>query len=66
MDPQTAIDLFNAAVRARCPRDRQASYTERQTAIAYVAKTQPELHKSYLAATNPGARAERLIQEKYV
>ena len=58
---------FDAAVRARMPKHREASFTERQEAIAYVARTQPGLHRSYIEATNKGngSRVQRLISEKY-
>jgi hypothetical protein len=58
------VSDFDAAVRARCPQGRQPSYSERQQAISYVARTNPKLHAAYLAATNHGPRAARLLAEK--
>lgn len=60
------IEDFDAAVRARLPKHRAATIEERQTAIGYVARTQPELHRAYLEATNSNSkRVSRLIEEKF-
>lgn len=34
-------------------------------AVSTVATNNPELHKQFLLATNPSAKAKRLINEKY-
>lgn len=57
---------FDAAVRARLPKHRAASLTERQAAVAYVSRSQPKLHRDYILATNSAnKRVLRLISEKY-
>lgn len=58
---------FDAAVRARLPKNREPSFDERQNAIAYVARMKPSLHRAYIEATNKkaGPRVSRLIAEKY-
>jgi hypothetical protein len=60
-DPDEAIELFNAAVR----RVMKNGVKDRQDAIAKVVKRNPALHKAFLLATNPKARSQRLINEKY-
>jgi len=37
----------------------------RQTAVAVVATSRPDLHQAYLLATNPGRQQQRLIREKF-
>lgn len=60
------IEEFDAAVRQKLPRGREPSLQERQDAIAFVARTKPQLHRSFIEATNRGnLKATRLIQEKY-
>lgn len=61
------ISDFDAAVRSRLPKHREASFTERQEAIAFIARTNPKLHRSYIEATNAGngPKVSRLITEKY-
>ena len=61
------ISDFNAAVVARLPKHREPSFTERQEAIAFVARTNPKLHRSFIEATNlgNGPKVSRLISEKY-
>lgn len=59
------ISDFDAAVRAKLPAYRDPTFEERQAAIAFVARTNPELHRAYLLATNQNSpRAQRLIREK--
>lgn len=60
------VSEFDVAVRQRLPKGREPSFEERQSAIAFVARTKPHLHRSYIEATNRGnIKATRLIQEKY-
>jgi signal peptide peptidase SppA len=54
------VEAFDAAVR-----EVMKSGATRQSAVARVAARNPKLHQAYLLATNPGLRAQRLIQEKY-
>jgi len=57
---------FDSAVRAKLPKNREPSLEERQAAIAFVARTKPALHRSYIEAVNAGnKRVARLISEKY-
>lgn len=57
---------FDAAVRARLPKTHQPSRDERNAAIAYVARTNPQLHRDYIIATNAKTgRMTRLIKEKF-
>ena len=55
-----AIERFEAAVAALMGPGK-----ERMDACVAVAKTHPNLHRDYLLATNPGAKAQRLLREKF-
>jgi hypothetical protein len=60
-DDGDPIALFDAKVRALT-----ANGMARLTAVASVARNNPELHKAYLLATNADSKkAQRLIEEKY-
>lgn len=56
----SAVDQFSDAVGKL----QQAGMT-RTAAVAAVARKNPKLHQSFLAATNPGAKSKRLMSEKY-
>jgi signal peptide peptidase SppA len=57
---------FSAAVASRLPRGRTPSREERNAAIGYVARTNPQLHREYLLATNAKTgKIQRLITEKF-
>jgi len=57
---------FDSAVRSKLPKNRDPNFEERQAAIAFVARTKPNLHRAYIEATNRGnKRVARLISEKY-
>jgi hypothetical protein len=38
---------------------------DRKKAIAAVCKSQPDLHRSYLLATNKGSKIQALIRERF-
>ena len=65
IDSGDAVQDFHAAVAARCPKGRTATYAERQQAIAFVARTRPDLHQAYVGANNTTSKQKRLLQEKY-
>lgn len=66
MQTGDALADFDSAVRARLPRHREATFEERNNAIAYVARTQPQLHRDYVCSTNAKtSRMQRLLQEKF-
>lgn len=56
-----AIGEFDQLVRDMRTRNPQM---DRQTAVKTVALNNPDAHQAYLMATNPNARARRLIAEK--
>lgn len=57
---------FNSEVVARLPKHRQATLEERNAAIAFVARTNPQMHREFLLATNSKtSRIQRLLQEKF-
>ena len=62
---EAVFNEFDAAVRTRLPKGREASWRERQQAVAATAAANPQLHQRYLMATNPGRFTTRLLQEKY-
>ena len=65
-DTGDPVQDFDAAVRARLPKHRTATFEERQAAIGYVAHSNPELHRAYLAATNSDSpKVKRMLAEKY-
>lgn len=49
----------------RLVRERASAGQFRPDACVAVAKANPDLHRAYLLAINPGAKAQRLIKEKY-
>lgn len=55
-----AVAEFGAAVQ-----ERMKSGMGRSAAIRAVAQAQPELHQSYLLATNPSGKANRQLTEKF-
>lgn len=60
------VEDFDAAVRRRLPKHTAATFEQRQAAIAYVARTQPDLHRAYIVATNAkNKKVQRLIEEKF-
>lgn len=56
------IEDFNALVVKAAGANPDAK--RRIQAVAQVARKHPELHKQFLLASNPGARAKRIITEK--
>lgn len=56
------VEDFNAAVEKKA--GPNADMLKRQRAIRQVAGANPELHKAYLLAINPGKKQSRLINEK--
>lgn len=56
------IEDFNAKVAKKA--GPNADMAKRQRAIRQVADANPELHKAYLLAVNPGKKQSRLINEK--
>ena len=54
------IEAFNTAVSERITKGQS-----RQKAVLAVAKTDPDLHKAFLLATNPGATQQRQLTEKF-
>jgi hypothetical protein len=59
-DPEEVIAEFNQTVRKKMKNGKT-----REDAIAAIARKQPDLHKQFLLATNPNAKARRQIEEKY-
>jgi len=55
-----AVERFSAAVK-----EKMGSGLSRSAAIVSVARSQRDLHKAFLLATNPGKQAQRLVEEWY-
>jgi len=56
------VEDFNAAVAKKA--GPNADMQKRQRAVRQVAESNPELHKAFLLASNPGKKQSRLINEK--
>ena len=57
---EDAIGAFNAAVA-----ERIRGGVDRRTAVRQVARSQPELHREYLLATNTGRKVQELIEDRF-
>lgn len=58
-----AVAAFNAAVEKTM--DRPGFRGDRRAAITSVMKSQPQLHREYLEALNPGKRSRELIADRF-